>query len=130
MKRFFTIIVRISIINFFLFVVAVGIMEKFNESPSAKIILKAESSIALPTESISLPEPTNNLFSELQNHNTRSDCRIEYSGNIYDITSFFGSHPGGDDVMLAYCGQDATSAYDGVPHSANAKILLQQYLVQ
>lgn len=76
------------------------------------------------------------LDSQLARHNNINDCWLKISGHFYDITSFFGSHPGGDQRMLAYCGKDATTAFNtkgqpgGSPHSVDAQSLLQQYLIK
>jgi cytochrome b involved in lipid metabolism len=152
MKYALAFIIRLSILNFLFYLLAVGFIAKYNETPVKREIQNVISgspsqvpvSSSLPrTKDITdpslgvrgEPSPTPkavNLFSELKNHNSKSDCWIAYSGHIYDITPFFGSHPGGDAIMLPYCGQDATGAFDGIPHphSGNAKGLLQQYLVQ
>lgn len=80
--------------------------------------------------------PARNLFTELGSHNTRTSCWIGYRGHVYNITAVFGTHPGGDGVMLPYCGKDATTGFDtkgktpAMPHSANAVSLLAQYLIQ
>jgi len=68
------------------------------------------------TNTISNPSivPSSNItltFSEISKHNKQSDCFILISGKVYNITSFFGSHPGGNSVMAATCGTDATAAY-------------------
>jgi len=75
---------------------------------------------------------------EILKHNSQTDCWMLISGKVYDITSFFGSHPGGNGTMAATCGTDATSAYDtkdpnatsssnGNGHSSRAKNLLINY---
>jgi len=75
---------------------------------------------------------------ELSKHNKSSDCWMLISGNVYDITSFFGSHPGGNATMAATCGTDATDAYmtkdpnatstaGGRDHSSNARNMLKDY---
>ncbi|MEM2146269.1 MAG: cytochrome b5-like heme/steroid binding domain-containing protein [Candidatus Jordarchaeaceae archaeon] len=83
------------------------------------------------------PSPINPLPSaELSSHNTPTDCWIMVSDKIYNITSYFGKHPGGDAIMAKYCGKDATVAYNtkektpGKPHSAKANSLLNQYLIR
>lgn len=143
MKRFFTFIVRLSIINFLFYMLAVvflannrGVVKPVIQKQNIPVEITQAVNSGNPSQvtgnsTSSTPTPkVTNLFSELQNHNSKSDCWISYSGHIYNITSFFGSHPGGDANMLAYCGKDATAAFDGVPHSGNAKSLLQQYLIQ
>lgn len=139
MKRFITFIIRLSILNFIFYMLAVFFVAKYNEISVKRGIQKEDIPVS-PGPTFSSPTKqasgSVSLFSQLQNHNSRSDCWIAYSGHIYDITSFFGSHPGGDGIMLKYCGQDATAAFDTKdkfppsPHSENAKSLLQQYLVQ
>ncbi len=75
---------------------------------------------------------------EIKKHNKSSDCWMLINGNVYDITSFFGSHPGGNSVMASTCGTDATDAYmtkdpnakstsGGSDHSSNARNMLKDY---
>jgi cytochrome b involved in lipid metabolism len=78
-------------------------------------------------------------MSEISNHSSQSDCWLLISGKVYDITSYFGSHPGGNGTMAATCGSDATYAYMTKDpnatnssggrggHSSNAKSLLDDY---
>lgn len=77
---------------------------------------------------------------EVALHNKQSDCWMLISGKVYNITSYFGSHPGGSGVMAATCGTDATSAYmtkdpyatssrTRSAHSSNAKNLLNDYYI-
>lgn len=79
-------------------------------------------------------------MTEISKHNKPSDCFLLISGKVYNITSFFGSHPGGNSVMAATCGTDATNAYmtkdpnatsatGGNGHSSNAKSLLAKYYI-
>ena len=70
---------------------------------------------------------------ELSKHNKSSDCWVAIRGNVYDVTSYLDEHPGGADLILNYCGKDATSAFNnkggGGKHSARAEALLENYLV-
>lgn len=77
-------------------------------------------------------------MAEIVRHNKSSDCWMLISGNVYDITSFFGSHPGGNSVMAKTCGTDATAAYltkdpnakntsNGQDHSSQARNMLKDY---
>lgn len=77
---------------------------------------------------------------EVAKHNKQTDCWMVISGKIYDITSYFGSHPGGNANMLATCGKDATDAYmtqdpnatssgSRSAHSSRAKGMLSSYFV-
>ena len=79
-------------------------------------------------------------LSEIAKHDTSTDCWILISGKVYNITSYFGKHPGGSSTMIATCGKDATAAYktkdpyaatsgSRTAHSAGAVSLLDQYFV-
>jgi cytochrome b involved in lipid metabolism len=48
---------------------------------------------------------------------------------VYDVTKFIDEHPGGDDVILAEAGKDATQAFEDVGHSDEARDLLPPLLV-
>ncbi|RJR28333.1 cytochrome b5 domain-containing protein [candidate division WWE3 bacterium] len=75
-------------------------------------------------------------LSELSAHNIKADCWIAYKGHVYDITTYFGGHPGGDAELIKYCGKDATRAFDtkdkspGKSHSAVAHEMLKSYMIE
>lgn len=77
---------------------------------------------------------------EIAKHNKSSDCWMLISGKVYNVTSYFGSHPGGNSAMSPTCGTDATAAYatrdpyaqtssGKVAHSSNAQNLLSNYYI-
>ncbi len=79
-------------------------------------------------------------MAEISKHNKSSDCWMLISGKVYNITSYFGSHPGGNSTMAATCGTDATAAYmtkdpnatsngGRSAHSSNAVNLLTNYYI-
>ncbi|KAL0576079.1 fatty acid alpha-hydroxylase [Marasmius crinis-equi] len=43
-------------------------------------------------------------------HKSSSSCWVSRNGRVYDITSFLPDHPGGDDIVLKYAGQDIGAA--------------------
>lgn len=47
-------------------------------------------------------------------HNTIDSCWVILYGNVYDVTGFLDSHPGGAKVILSLAGKDATAEYDPV----------------
>jgi hypothetical protein len=141
---------QISIINFF-FILGLLFFVQRNTSSSPQKTQKngvvqqmLTPSIIIPSltqKSDSpqvIPQPTvgiKNLFSELSMHNSKSNCWLGVGGHIYDVTTYFGSHPGGDGPIQKYCGQDATQAFQskdgiGADHSSSAYDLLRQYLIQ
>lgn len=50
---------------------------------------------------------------EVQKHNTVKDCWTVVNGNVYNLTSYISSHPGGSAVLAAICGKDGTAAFTG-----------------
>jgi cytochrome b involved in lipid metabolism len=52
-------------------------------------------------------------ISEVETHKDKSSCWSVINGNVYDLTSMFGKHKGGDDNILKICGKDGTSAFSG-----------------
>jgi cytochrome b involved in lipid metabolism len=71
---------------------------------------------------------------QLSTHNTRNDCYLAINGKVYDITAYFGYHPGGDQYMLMSCGTDATYAFatkggNGYDHSQRAYAMLDQFYI-
>ena len=88
----------------------------------------------IPVDSV--PVIKKSKFTELPEHNTKNDCWITYKGHVYDITTYFGKHPGGDAELIKYCGKDATIAFDtkdknpGKSHSAVAHELLKNYMIE
>ena len=51
-------------------------------------------------------------LAEVANHKTESDCRTAINGTVYDVTAFFGKHPGGDKNLFRVCGIDATEIFE------------------
>ncbi|KAG5914010.1 hypothetical protein E4U53_004731, partial [Claviceps sorghi] len=51
---------------------------------------------------------------EVARHNTRQSCWVVLYGQVYDVTDFLDSHPGGPGVILRLAGGDATGEYDPV----------------
>jgi cytochrome b involved in lipid metabolism len=66
---------------------------------------------------------------EVAKHTQESDCWMAIEGNVYNLTGYFGQHPGGDKNILRFCGKDGTQAYQGIPHSSYARSLLPPYLI-
>ncbi|KAG9051507.1 hypothetical protein FS837_006683 [Tulasnella sp. UAMH 9824] len=64
-------------------------------------------------------------FSELQAHSSRDDLYILIHGKVYAASKFLDEHPGGDEVILAEAGKDATEAFEDVGHSDEARDVLK-----
>lgn len=47
-------------------------------------------------------------------HTTPESCWVVLYGNVYDVTEFLPSHPGGSKIILQLAGRDATEEYDPI----------------
>jgi cytochrome b involved in lipid metabolism len=45
---------------------------------------------------------------------TTSSCWAVISGNVYDLTKWIGSHPGGSGAIASLCGTDGTSEFNAM----------------
>jgi len=84
-----------------------------------------------PNEKISASPNYSSL--EISEHSSESDCWLAVEGQVYDVTEFIPSHPGGDKI-LAGCGKDATNLFTvdgsgGRKHSNTAKQLIEDYKI-
>ncbi|TPX09979.1 uncharacterized protein E0L32_008826 [Thyridium curvatum] len=43
---------------------------------------------------------------EVESHNSAKSCYVTIGSNVYDVTDFLDSHPGGADLVLEYAGKD------------------------
>ncbi|KAI0315580.1 fatty acid-2 hydroxylase [Amylostereum chailletii] len=70
--------------------------------------------------------------SDVAQHNNEGSCWITYQGKVYDVTKFLHDHPGGDEYILKFAGQDVEGAMkdDGEhAHSESAYDMMQEFLV-
>jgi cytochrome b involved in lipid metabolism len=70
---------------------------------------------------------------ELAEHDGAESCWKAIHGRVYDITDYVPDHPTDEEVILEWCGREATEGWDnkrpGVPHSARAESMLDEYLI-
>lgn len=80
-------------------------------------------------------DPKTYTTSEVATHNTAKDCWLIIDQKVYNITSYFGQHPGGNETMTPYCGKEATKAFEtkdksrAQDHSNRAWSMLDPYFV-
>ena len=48
---------------------------------------------------------------DIASHNNASSCWTIVNGNVYDLTNWISSHPGGEQAILGLCGKDGTEAF-------------------
>jgi len=68
--------------------------------------------------------------SEIKAHNLKSDCWSIVNGNVYNLTTYVKSHPGGASVIANICGKDGSKAFvnqhntQGKPNKVLSSFLL------
>ncbi|XP_042496835.1 cytochrome b5 [Macadamia integrifolia] len=62
-------------------------------------------------------------------HNTREDCWVVVDGKVYNVTNYLDEHPGGDDVLIAATGKDATDEFEDAGHSKSAREIMEEYCI-
>ena len=85
---------------------------------------------AEPEPDIAESEPIGYTMAMVEANNSSSSCWSVIRSDVYDLTSWIGSHPGGSNAILGICGREATSTFDarhsgqGAPESALRTYLL------
>ena len=63
-------------------------------------------------------------------NNTPESCWAIIDGNVYDLTNWIDSHPGGSSRIIGLCGSDGTSQFQGQHgSSSSAQGTLESYLL-
>lgn len=111
-------------------IIAVGLIFSQKNPPAPGI----SNFVLTPTPSLSAPatSPDINIIlavPEIAKHNSIGNCWMIVSGKVYNITSYFGAHPGGVGAIASYCGKDGTQAFTGLPHSSSAASILSGYFI-
>jgi cytochrome b involved in lipid metabolism len=78
------------------------------------------------------PNQTTSTYSlsDIAKHNQSSDCWFVINKNVYNVTKYASSHPGGTTTITDYCGTDATSAYDSImKHGTRSNADLAKLLI-
>lgn len=70
---------------------------------------------------------------EVSKHNiyneTVKDVWVSYNGNVYDVSKYLESHPGGEDLILEHAGGDITTAFNNQGHSDDALQTLESFKI-
>jgi Cytochrome b5-like Heme/Steroid binding domain len=90
-------------------------------APAARSLPAAPSATSAPSGHFTL--------AEVGRHRTAGDCWLVIDGGVYDVTAYLPEHPSRPEVVTAWCGREATEAYQtktrGRAHSREADALLQ-----
>lgn len=67
--------------------------------------------VASSTTSATVEETKTYSMSDIQAHNSQSDCWSTIGGDVYDLTSWVSRHPGGPGPIMGLCGTDGTAKF-------------------
>lgn len=84
--------------------------------------------------SISIMSDTNKIYTteDVESHKTSTSCWVSRGNKVYDVSNFLPDHPGGDDLILKYAGQDIDKAMKDLEehdHSDSAYDMMEEYLI-
>jgi tetratricopeptide (TPR) repeat protein len=57
---------------------------------------------------------------EVKKHNSATDCWSIIDGNVYNLTNWVDSHPGGSARITAICGKDGSASFSGQHSNSNS----------
>lgn len=75
-------------------------------------------------------EPAGYTMAMVSENDDASSCWSAINGNVYDLTEWINSHPGGSSNILSLCGTDGSSSFNA-RHSgqSNPESTLQSFLL-
>lgn len=97
-------------------------------APSATTAKPAPQASSSPTPEVTTQSAY--TMAKVKENNSAASCWTVVSGNVYDLTQWIKSHPGGSSAILSLCGTDGTASFRaqhrgaGRPESTLAGYLL------
>lgn len=78
--------------------------------PSATVTTTPVVKPSTPTQPA--PITTGYTLADVATHNSATSCWSAIDGNVYDLTSWVNSHPGGKAAILMICGKDGSPLFN------------------
>lgn len=66
---------------------------------------------------------------EVGNHTSKTDLWVVVWNHVYNVTEYQEDHPGGKEFLLENAGTDATTAYEDIGHSTDAREILENFRI-
>ena len=66
---------------------------------------------------------------EVGKHTSKTDLWVVVWNHVYDVTKYQEDHPGGKEFLLENAGADATTAYEDIGHSTDAREILENFRI-
>ncbi|OGC45817.1 hypothetical protein A2V49_00200 [candidate division WWE3 bacterium RBG_19FT_COMBO_34_6] len=133
---------KLIILIFLLILGGIAVASIYGKKLSAKKEVEPVNNMVGTNKPIKVPETTatdiekQSMLDIIVSHNNESDCWVVINSKVYNITSLFGVHPGGNDPLKNSCGKDATELFTtrgkepANPHPSTAKMKLEELLVK
>ena len=130
LKRVLKVVIPITAISSFVLTILVGhsgaqaTWEDRIDQTQATALEESGPKVNTPAGTINLSN------SEIKTHNSKSDCWSIVNANVYNLTSYVQSHPGGASVIANICGKDGSKAFvnqhntQGKPNNVLSSFLL------
>ncbi|HEY7853725.1 MAG TPA: cytochrome b5-like heme/steroid binding domain-containing protein [Aquiluna sp.] len=85
------------------------------ESESTETTTETATPTPTPTEEPAPePEVVGYTLAQVAQKNSAAECWVAIDGNVYDLTQWIRSHPGGQGAITQLCGTDGTAQFLGM----------------
>jgi cytochrome b involved in lipid metabolism len=81
--------------------------------PSPTPVAPAATPTPSPTPTAEVTTQTGYTMAKVKENNSAASCWSVINGNVYNLTQWINSHPGGQSVIRGLCGVDGTSSFNG-----------------
>jgi cytochrome b involved in lipid metabolism len=81
--------------------------------PSPTPVAPAATPTPSPTPTAEVTTQTSYTMAKVKENNSAASCWSVINGNVYNLTQWINSHPGGQSVIRGLCGVDGTSSFNG-----------------
>jgi hypothetical protein len=98
--------------------------------PTPAAVAPAATPTPSPTPTAEVTTQAGYTMAKVKQNNSAASCWSIISGNVYDLTKWISSHPGGRSAITGICGRDGTSSFNGHPRvQGNPTATLASYLL-
>jgi cytochrome b involved in lipid metabolism len=81
--------------------------------PTPAAVAPAATPTPSPTPTAEVTTQAGYTMAKVKENNSSASCWSVINGNVYNLTQWINSHPGGPSVIRGLCGVDGTSSFNG-----------------
>jgi cytochrome b involved in lipid metabolism len=81
--------------------------------PTPAAVAPAATPTLSPTPTAEVTTQAGYTMAKVKENNSAASCWSVINGNVYNLTQWINSHPGGQSVIRGLCGVDGTSSFNG-----------------